>query len=703
MAYAGACLADSPEPSPSGRKEVIVTGSTVPGTSTSTTAGSRGAPAHTGASKRPAGASGGSNGGEKGRGAGAGGTAHRASGSALVVAALGIVFGDISTSPLYALQTVFSIDQGAVRPTQGDIYGVISLIFWSLTLIVSIKYVMVIMRADNDGEGGVMALAALARRLYSGRTEHTGLLVILGIVGVSLFYGDSLITPAISVLSAVEGLKVAAPSLGQYVVPAAAVILTCLFAAQRFGTGKVGALFGPITVLWLAALAAAGLREVISHPSVIKGLSPTYGVLFVTAHPRIAFVAMGAIVLVITGAEALYADMGHFGRQPILRAWFFVVFPALVLNYLGQASLILRNPGASASPFFLLMPSWARLPMVVLATAATVIASQAVISGAFSLSRQGMQLGLLPPLSVRQTSESEGGQIYLPGVNAILFVGVLVVMLAFRSSERLATAYGVSVTGALVVDTLLLLLVARVLWHWRPWQVALAAVAFGGVEVTFLSANLSKIAHGGWLPLLIAVIVFTVMTTWQRGRLIVTKNRTAKEGSLREFVEDARERGLVRVPGTAVFPHPGKETTPLALRANVEHNRVLHQGVIIMSAAAENLPHIPPEERVTADALGYNDDGIQHLSVRFGFSDKPDLPGALRQACADGLLEPAVVDVGDASYFLSRGSIKRTPAPGMARWRKMLFVTLAHNAADPAAYFGLPPDRTVTMGSDVDV
>ncbi len=483
--------------------------------------------------------------GASGHAAGAG-AAHRASGPALVLAALGIVFGDISTSPLYALQTVFSIDHGAVKPTQGDVYGVISLIFWSVTLIVSIKYVMVIMRADNNGEGGVMALAALARRLYSGRTKHTGLLVILGIVGVSLFYGDSLITPAISVLSAVEGLKIAAPSLGQYVVPAAAVILTCLFAAQRFGTGKVGALFGPITVLWLAAMAAAGLREVISHPSVIKGLSPTYGVLFVTAHPRIAFVAMGAIVLVITGAEALYADMGHFGRQPILRAWFFVVFPALVLNYLGQASLILRNPDADTSPFFLLLPSWARLPMVVLATAATVIASQAVISGAFSLSRQGMQLGLLPPLSVRQTSESEGGQIYLPGVNAILFVGVLVVMLAFRSSERLATAYGVSVTGALVVDTLLLLLVARVLWHWRPWQVALAAVAFGGVEVTFLSANLSKVAHGGWLPLLIAVIVFTVMTTWQRGRSIVTANRTAKTWSQNPSVV-ARRRKLIRV------------------------------------------------------------------------------------------------------------------------------------------------------------
>ena len=390
--------------------------------------------------------------------------------SGLVLASLGVVFGDIGTSPLYALQTVFSIDHGAVRPTPGDVYGIISLIFWSITLIVSVKYVSVVMRADNDGEGGVMALAALAQRLYAGRSARTGLLLVVGIVGVSLFYGDSVITPAISVLSAVEGLKVAAPSLNHVVIPAAAVILTLLFAAQRFGTGKVGRLFGPITVLWLVAIAAAGLREVVQRPSVVRGLSPTYAFSFVVAHPGRAFIAMGAVVLVVTGAEALYADMGHFGRQPILRAWFFVVFPALTLNYLGQASMILHHPAAAANPFFLLLPDWARWPMVILATAATVIASQAVISGAFSLSRQAMQLGLLPPLTVRQTSEQEGGQIYLPGINGMLFVCVLAVMLAFRSSQRLATAYGVSVTGALVVDTILLLLVARVLWKWSGWQ-----------------------------------------------------------------------------------------------------------------------------------------------------------------------------------------------------------------------------------------
>ena len=621
----------------------------------------------------------------------------------LVLAALGVVFGDIGTSPLYALQTVFSIDGGAVRATQGDVYGVISMMFWSVTLVVSVKYLSVLMRADNDGEGGVMALTALARRLYASRTRRTAPLVVLGILGVSLFYGDSLITPAISVLSAVEGVRVAAPALGHLVVPVAAVILTVLFAAQRFGTGKVGSLFGPITLLWFAALATAGVFGVVSHPGVLQGLSPTYAVLFVFDHPFIAFIAMGAVVLVITGAEALYADMGHFGRPPIRRAWFFVVFPALTLNYLGQASLLLRHPEAKSSPFYLLYPSWAQLPMVLLATAATVIASQAVISGAFSLSRQAVQLGLLPPVTVRQTSKEEGGQIYLPGVNGLLFVGVMVVMLSFRSAERLATAYGVSVTGALVIDTVLMLVVARVLWKWQPWKLALAAVAFGGVELTFLAANLSKVAHGGWLPLLIATVVFTVMTTWRRGREIVSSNRRRQEGSLLEFVDELYGCGLPRVEGTAVFPHPGKETTPLALRANVEHNKIVHHTVLIVSAIAQNVPQVAPADRFDLDYLGHTDDRIEHLTIRFGFSEAPDLPCALREACDAGVIDPDVLAEPGVSFFLSRGPIHRTRQPGMAQWRKVLFLVLARNAADPAAYFRLPVDRTVTMGSPVDV
>jgi KUP system potassium uptake protein len=630
-------------------------------------------------------------------------TQHRSAAGGLVLAALGIVFGDIGTSPLYALQTVFSLDHNAVRPTQTDVYGVISMMFWSVTLIVSIKYISVLMRADNDGEGGVMALTALARRLYGRAGGRSGPLVVLGILGLALFYGDSLITPAISVLSAVEGVRVAAPGLGHVVVPAAGVILAALFAVQRYGTGRVGALFGPVMLLWFAVLAVVGIRSIVAEPGVLQGLSPSYAVLFVVEHPFIAFIAMGAIVLVITGAEALYADMGHFGRPPIRRAWFFVVFPALTLNYLGQASLILRHPDSVSSPFYLLVPSWGQLPMVVLATAATVIASQAVISGAYSLSRQAVQLGLLPPVTVRQTSEHEGGQIYLPGVNAALFVGVMAVMLSFRSAERLATAYGVSVTGALVIDTILMLVVARILWKWPPWKLALAAVAFGGVEVTFLAANLSKVAHGGWLPLLIAVVLFTVMTTWRRGREIVSANRRKQEGSLSEFVDELYERGLPRVEGTAVFPHPGKDSTPLALRANVEHNKVLHQDVLIVSASSANVPHIPVEERFQVDHLGHEDDNIQHLSVRFGFSDEPNLAEALHQACELGALTSPTIDAENASFFLSRGQIRRTRAPGMAQWRKVLFLGLAHNAADPAAYFGLPVRRTVTMGSPVDV
>jgi KUP system potassium uptake protein len=621
---------------------------------------------------------------------------------ALVVAALGVVFGDIGTSPIYALQTVFTIDQGAVRPTPEDVYGVISLMFWSITLVVSIKYVGIVMRADNEGEGGVMALIALVRRLLGEARSGARVIVTLGVLGASLFYGDSLITPAISVLSAVEGLRVAAPALEHLVLPIACVILAGLFAGQRFGTGRVGALFGPVMIVWFSVLALAGIGGITRHPQVVRGLSPTYGAAFVAAHPYIAFVAIGAVVLVITGAEALYADMGHFGRPAIARAWFFFVFPALTLNYLGQAALILTRPAAVANPFFLLLPGWARLPMVVLATMATVIASQAVISGAFSVSRQAMQLGFLPAQTVKQTSKHEGGQVYLPAVNGALFVGVLVLVLAFESSARLATAYGVAVTGALLIDTVLMLVVAKYLWHWQPWQLVLAAVVFGGVELVYLAGNLVKVGHGGWLPLLVASAVFVVMTTWQRGRKIMTANRQQLEGSLQAFVDELHEHPIPRVPGTAVFPHPTKDTAPLALRANVQHNHVRHDQVVIVSARAANVPYVDPADRLHVDDLGYDDDGIYHLTVKYGFSEPPDIPQALEQACDEGRLDPEV-DVPDASYFLSRASIRSTRAPGMPRWRKLLFVTLAHNAANPAEYFGLPTDRTVVMGTHVDV
>jgi KUP system potassium uptake protein len=634
------------------------------------------------------------------------GRGHSAAGapavrSALVLGALGVVFGDIGTSPLYALQTVFSIDHGEVRPTPGDVYGVISLVFWSVTLIVSVKYVTVVMRADNDGEGGVMALAALVRRVLGSGSSRTAAVIVLGILGASLFYGDSVITPAISVLSAVEGLKVTAPGLAHLVVPIAVTILTVLFAGQRFGTHRVGSLFGPVMAAWFAILAVTGLREVIGHPGIIKGLSPSYAAAFIGNHPFVAFVAMGAVVLCITGAEALYADMGHFGRPPIRRAWFAVVFPALTLNYLGQGALILHNPAARVNPFFLLAPSWARLPLVLFATVATVIASQAVISGAFSVSRQAMQLGLLPPMTVRQTSEHEAGQVYLPAINAGLFVGVLVLTLAFRSSERLATAYGVAVTGALLIDTVLLLIVARTLWRWPTWKLAVAAIAFGGTEATFFSANLSKVTHGGWLPLLIAAGVFTLMTTWQRGRAIVTANRTAKEGRLGEFLDEIRARQVPRIPRTGVFPHPTRETTPLALRANVEHVGALPASVVIVSAQAQQVPHIPPDEQLTVDDLGYSDDGIMHVTIRYGFGDQPDIPRALRLVSAQE--HEVKIDVDNASYFVSRATLGRTRAPGMRPWRKLLFITLAHNAADPARQFALPIDQTVAMGFHIEV
>jgi KUP system potassium uptake protein len=624
----------------------------------------------------------------------------------VTLAALGVVFGDIGTSPLYGLHTVFSIDHGRVQPTPGDVYGVMSMVFWSVTLIVSIKYVTIVMRADNHGEGGVMALAGLIKRALvrpgpggAGRRMTTTAL-LLAVIGASLFYGDSVITPAISVLSAVEGVTVVAPSLHSLVLPISATILVILFAVQRFGTGKVGSLFGPVMLLWFLVLAVGGLREVAQHPDVLRALSPSYAASFVIDHPATTFFAMGAIVLCITGAEALYADMGHFGRPAISRAWFFIVFPALMLEYLGQSALILRQPSAISNPFFLLLPGWSRIPMVVLATAATVIASQAVISGAFSVSRQASQLGLLPPLTVRQTSRESAGQVFLPVVNIALFVGVLTVMLVFGSSAKLATAYGVSVTGALLVDTVLTMIVARLCWRWPLWRVALLAIFFGIIELLFFAANISKVAHGGWLPLLIAGLVFLLMSTWRRGRDAVTANRVEREGSLGDFVEHVHNNEFVRVPGTAVFPHPTKETAPLALRANVEHNGVLHAHVVIFSAEPLSIPHVEAEDQITIDDLGYAADGIVHITLRYGFFDRPDIPRALT-AHRDELTEGSF-DENTASYFLSRATLRATHAPTMQYWRKLLFVAMARNAANPSIYFGLPDDQTVIMGTQIE-
>ncbi len=605
----------------------------------------------------------------------------------LTLGALGIVFGDIGTSPLYAIQTVFALDGGVVKPTRGDILGIASLVFWSLVLIVSVKYVLFVLRASNDGEGGVMALAALVRRA----SVHAAPLVALGVFGAALFYGDSVITPAISVLSAVEGLKVAAPSLSSLVVPIALGILTALFAIQRWGTHAVGRLFGPVMVIWFVAIGVAGLREVVPHPDVLAGLSPSYAVAFVTGHPGVAFVAMGAVVLAITGAEALYADMGHFGPGPIRRAWFGLVLPALTLNYLGQSALILHRPGTLSNPFFLLLPHGLRVPMVFLATVATVIASQAVISGAYSVSLQAVRLGYLPRLTIRHTSEREIGQIYVPAVNAALFVAVVLLVLKFGSSARLAAAYGIAVSGTFLITSALFLTVARRRWHWPAWAIALAALVIGPVEVAFFGANLAKIVHGGFLPLAIAAAVFTVMSTWHRGRDIVSANRRAEEGPLREFLDCLRDARppVERVPGTAVFPSPGVDTTPLAMRANVEHNHLLHERVILVSAETVDVPYVPRRQRVAVCELG---GGIVHVRARFGFQDAPDLPDALRLAGLDG---------DEATWFLSRMTIVPTHAPGMSWWRKKLFMGLNRHAASPAADFRLPFDRTVLLGSQV--
>ncbi|HUX69760.1 MAG TPA: potassium transporter Kup [Cellulomonadaceae bacterium] len=626
--------------------------------------------------------------------------ARHGAGVALAVGALGVVFGDIGTSPLYALQTVFSIDHNSVTPTAVDVFGVISMVFWSITIIVSIKYVALIMRADNDGEGGILALVALLREKLADRRRLAAAL-FLGMLGAALFYGDSVITPAISVMSAIEGLVVVNPSFEHLVLPIAVVVLTVLFVVQRWGTEAVGKAFGPVMGLWFVVLAVLGVPHIVRNPEILRALSPTYAIAFVVEHPFTAFIAMGAVVLTITGAEALYADMGHFGAGAIRRSWYAVVFPALALNYVGQGAMILRDPTTVANPFFRMAPSWATLPLVFLATVATVIASQAVISGAYSVSRQAVRLGLFPRLAVRQTSREEGGQIYLPVVNWILYFGVLVLIAVFRSSSRLATAYGLAVTGTLFLTSLLFLLLALRVWHWARWKIVLYSVVIGGLELTFFAANLTKVVSGGWLPLLIAAIVVTLMTSWRKGADTLFRRRAELEGPLDEFVAMIHETQLPRVPGLAVFPHPNKTTTPLALRSHVEFNRVLHEHVVIVQIINENVPHIRHVDRVVVDDLGYADDGIVHVSVRVGFNDSQDIPRGL--ALAIGSSPELDMDVDDARYYLSLLTVHATGTARLRDWRARLFVWMAHNAASRTEVFHLPPERTVIMGANLDL
>ncbi|HEY1001026.1 MAG TPA: KUP/HAK/KT family potassium transporter [Streptosporangiaceae bacterium] len=625
--------------------------------------------------------------------------------AALALGALGVVFGDIGTSPLYTVQTIFNPgDPHPVTVSTQDIFGVISLIFWSVTIVVTFTYVLLVMRADNDGEGGIMSLIALIRRrTVPGGRRAKVVLAALGIFGASLFFGDSMITPAISVLSAIEGVKVAAPSLSSLVIPITVVIIIGLFLAQRLGTGTVGRLFGPVMAVWFTVLGALGVHGIVGHPEILKALSPTYAVGFLFGHFGTAFFSLTGVVLAVTGAEALYADMGHFGRSPIRRAWLLVVFPALILNYMGQGALILRDPGNSSGPFFLLAPGWARLPMVILAAVATVIASQAVITGAFSVAHQAARLGYLPRLRIEYTSEEIIGQIYIPFINWLLLVAVLTLVLTFRSSAALAYAYGTAVTGTITITTLLFFYYARHQWRWPLWVVLPLGGVLIAIDLLFFAANLTKLVHGAWLPLLIGVIVFTILTTWQRGRELVTQLRVHDEGPLRAFIDQlhATTPPLPRVPGTAVFLNRGKDTAPLAMRANVEHNHVLHKHVVILTIETTNAPHLLAAERITVDDLGYKDDQITHVTARFGYMDQQNVPALLTLIPEAEIERP--LDSDELSYFLSRIEIVRGDNPGMSLWRKRLFIATSRITADAAEYFQLPRERTLIVGSRIEL
>jgi KUP system potassium uptake protein len=621
---------------------------------------------------------------------------------AVAVGALGVVYGDIGTSPIYTVQTIFNPgDPHPVPITTDNIYGVVSLLFWSVMIIVTLTYVTLVMHADNDGEGGIMALIALLRRMgaRSGRTAVV--LATVGVFGAALFSGDSMITPAVSVLSAVEGLKVIHPGLEDWVVPITAILIFALFAVQRRGTGVVGGFFGPVMIGWFIAIGACGVNGILDHPQILAALSPVYAVKLIVGDFGTAFFSLTGVVLAVTGAEALYADMGHFGRKAITRAWLLVVLPALVLNYLGQGALLITDKTTMSAPFFLLIPGWARLPMVLLATAATIIASQAVITGAFSLASQAAQLGYLPRLRVVHTSASTVGQVYLPWINGLLMVAVLILVFAFRSSASLAYAYGMAVTGTITITTILFLYVAHARWRVPLWLIVVGGSALLGVDLLFVAANLTKLVHGAWLPLLIAITTFTVMITWQRGSTIVSRRREVAEGPLDAFVDQISKDGLLRVPGTAVFLNRSSNTAPLALRANVEHNHVLPEQAVIVTIEVLPIPRASDSERVEVDSLGHADDGIIHVTARFGYMETPDVRHAL------SLLEPTKtegsISIDDASYFLSKIQLIKGEARTMSAWRTNLFIATSHLSADAAESFCLPQDRTLIMGSRIEV
>jgi KUP system potassium uptake protein len=621
----------------------------------------------------------------------------------LVLGALGVVYGDIGTSPLYTEQVIFSSYKATAHVTPAGVYGIASLIFWALTIVVSIKYAGFIMRAHNRGDGGIMALTALLQR---NRVPHVALFVTLGIFGAALFFGDGVITPAISVLGSIQGVQVATPALAHLVVPISVAILLALFVLQRFGSGTIGWLFGPVILVWFTVIGILGLSEVLKDPAVIQGLSPSWAVRFFADHGAAGYLVLGGVVLAVTGAEALYADRGHFGASPIRLGWYGLAFPALMVNYLGQAVFILHHPtlahdASTFNPFYQMAPRWALWPLVVLAAMATVIASQAAISGSFSVAKQAVQLGFLPRLKVLHTSKIEG-QIYVPVINWGLCVGVVALTLVFRSATRLGDIYGVAVTGTFILNTVLFLAVARYLWGTAKRKLAPVGVLFLTVEVAFFSSNIAKVEHGAWLPLAVGVIVSMVMINWRRGQVTVTRNRVAQEGPLDEFLDGlaAKKPPPIRLPMVGVFLCRDKDTTPLALRAEVEHTNTLPEKVVIVSVDTISIPHVETSDRCAVEVIGHGLFKVVHLTARFGYHDKLSIPDALALARKQGLLARNL-DLEHASYFVSRITITPTDAPGVQRWRNSLFIGMARNAASAVEHFGLPGDRTVILGSQV--
>ena len=614
---------------------------------------------------------------------------------ALAFGALGVVFGDIGTSPLYTLQEIFSRDY-SLHVSRASLFGVLSLVFWALLLVVTVKYVIFVMRADNKGEGGIMALLALAQRSVRGQPRLSWLVAVVAIFGAALFYGDGVITPAISVLSAVEGIKVAAPALGHWVVPISVAILLVLFLLQRVGTARVGGLFAPVMCVWFAAIALLGLHMIVRAPEILAAVNPYYAARFFHSHGIAAFVALGGVVLAVTGTEALYADMGHFGKRPIRIAWAGFVFPALLCNYFGQGALMLHQPDAAANPFYLLVPHALLVPMIVLAAAATVIASQAVISGAYSMTRAAMQLGFSPRMRVVHTSSRMVGQIFVPWINGMLLVLVLVAVVAFRSSENLGAAYGIAVTGTMVTTTLLALLVALRLWHWKGYAVVVLGIPLLVIDCAFLGANLLKIGHGGWFPLALGILVFTVMTTWRRGRELVLRQLQYGGIALAPFIESIADHPPPRVPGTAVFMTANPTTVPHAMLHSLKHFKVLHERNVLLSVETLETPFADQAERIELHELGHS---FHTLMLRFGFMQEPDVPAALVQCAQRGL----AFDMMDTTFFLSRETVVATKRPGMAPWRDKLFAFMTRNALPATAFFHIPGNRLVELGTQVEI